>query len=191
MKKLVGWVLTLAVVAFAVAYFASPILAVKGLTEAARTGDEAELRRLVDFPALRDSLKDQARDVLNEEMRRRTGLHSDLVAGLGAALAPQIVGGAVEALVTPEAVSGMIINARSPGIPDPRPEGQLGRAARPEDPSEDVHQAWGYRNMDLFAVTLTHKDRPDRQLVLLLDRRGLFEWKLSGVEFSRVELEAE
>lgn len=184
MKRVLGWFLGLAIIVLTGTYAASPIFAAKALIKAAETGDQQTLERLVDFPALRDSLKSEARDIMAEEMRRRTGIGGDLVAGIGSALAPQIVEGAVDALVTPEAVTAMVADARTPGIPDPRPEGRLGRRP-PERGTDDIHQAWGYRNLDLFAVTLTRKDRPDRQLVLLMDRRGLFEWKLSGVEINR------
>ena len=48
-KLLTGGLIAL-IAAFLVAYFASPVLAVRGLTEAARSGDEAALRERVDFP---------------------------------------------------------------------------------------------------------------------------------------------
>lgn len=184
MKRVLSWAGGLAALVFVGAYAVSPILAAKALIKSARNGDQQTLERMVDFPALRDSLKSEARDIMAEEMRRRTGIGGDLVAGIGTMLAPQMVEGAVDALVTPEAVSALVADARTPGIPDPRPEGRLGRRA-PQRNADDIHQAWGYRNLDLFAVTLTRKDRPDRQLVLLMDRRGLFEWKLSGVEINR------
>ena len=184
MKLVLSWVVGLVFVALIGVYAASPIFAAKALIKAAEAGDQQALERMVDFPALRDSLKSEARDVMAEEVRRRAGIGGDLVAGIGTVLAPQIVEGAVDALVTPEAVTAMVADARTPGIPDPRPQGRLGRRA-PERNPDDIHQAWGYRNLDLFAVTLTRKDRPDRQLVLLMDRRGLFEWKLSGVEINR------
>ncbi|WP_262423303.1 DUF2939 domain-containing protein [Brevundimonas denitrificans] len=53
--------------AFLVAWFASPVFAVRSLINAARTGDEARLERLVDFPAVRDDLKAQ----LNAQLVRR------------------------------------------------------------------------------------------------------------------------
>ena len=56
--------------AFLVAYFASPVFAVRSLINAARTGDEARLERLVDFPAVRDDLMAQ----LNAQLVRRFGI---------------------------------------------------------------------------------------------------------------------
>jgi hypothetical protein len=47
---------------------------------------------------------------------------------------------------------------------------------------EDIHQAWGYRSLNAFAITLTDRDRPDDQLALILERRGLFDWKLAAVD---------
>jgi Protein of unknown function (DUF2939). len=184
MKRLFGWVIGLSLCALVAAYAVSPVLAARALTEAARNGDQQTLERLVDFPALRDSLKSEARDILAEEMRRRTGIGGDLVAGIGTTLAPQVVESTIDALITPEAVTALVADARTPGIPDPRPTGRFGRG-KPERNADDIHQSWGYRNLDLFAVTLTRKDRPERNVVLLMSRRGLFEWKLSGVEINR------
>ena len=36
--------------------------------------------------------------------------------------------------------------------------------------------------MNAFAITLTDRDRPDDQLALILERRGLFDWKLAAVD---------
>ena len=62
-------------------YFASPWLAMKGLSDAAQAGDTAELEQRVDFPALRASVSDQ----ISEATRRRQGQggvgHGRLTAG--------------------------------------------------------------------------------------------------------------
>ena len=50
-RKAVGRLAIAVVALFLVAYFASPLLTVRGLIDAAERGDEAKLDRLVDFPA--------------------------------------------------------------------------------------------------------------------------------------------
>ena len=47
---------------------------------------------------------------------------------------------------------------------------------------KDIHQSWGYRGFNQFAVTLTERSRPDDHLALILERRGLFTWKLAAVD---------
>jgi hypothetical protein len=97
--------------------------------------------------------------------------------GLGMMLAPMLLSGAVETLVTPEVVANMVVTAEAP---DP---------SRPSDPdpadkqdTDDIHQSWGYRSLNQFAVTLTDRDRPDDRLALIMVRYGLFDWKLAAVD---------
>ena len=54
--------------------------------------------------------------------------------------------------------------------------------AMDEADGDDIHQAWGYRSLNEFAVTLTDRDQPDDHLALILERRGLFDWKLAAVD---------
>lgn len=170
-----------AAVVFVGAYALSPVFAAKALIKAGQGGDEAALRRLVDFPAFRASLKDELNQALADEMRDRGGEAGDVLAGLGMLLAPALVSGAVDTLVTPEAIGQMVRSGEAPDPTDRTPE----KAKVAEDDGADLHQAWGYRNLDTFAVTLTRKDRPDRRLALVMTRRGLFDWKLTGVDFQR------
>lgn len=167
-----------AVAVFVGAYALSPVFAAQALVRAGRTGDAAALERLVDFPAFRASLKDELNQALADEMRDQAGEAGDVLAGLGMLLAPALVSGAVDALITPETVGEMVRTGRAPNPTD----GQAA-APSPNDGGDDIHQAWGYRSLDTFAVTLTRKDRPDRRLALVMSRRGLFDWKLTGVDF--------
>jgi hypothetical protein len=64
---------------FFAAYFASPLLAVRGLISAASAGDEAKLEQLVDFPAFRTSLKEELNAKLVEEMRADLGDRAAMV----------------------------------------------------------------------------------------------------------------
>ena len=98
--------------------------------------------------------------------------------GLGMILAPMLLSGAVDAVVTPEVVARMVTTAEAP---DPT------RRQPPEpndatDGGDDIHQSWGYRDLNHFAVTLTDRDHPDQRLALILERRGAFAWKLAAVD---------
>lgn len=174
-KKLVVGLAVAAVAAFAVAWAAAPVLAAQSLIRAARAGDTDRLEQLVDFPALRQSLKDELTTELAAHMRRNPD--ADRLGGLGMILAPMLLSGAVDAVVTPEVVAQMVTTAEAPDPTAPdRPEpGDAGDG-------DDIHQAWGYRSLDEFAVTLTDRDHPDQRLALILERRGLFAWKLAAVD---------
>jgi hypothetical protein len=166
---------------FVAAYFASPLLAVRGLISAAKAGDEARLEKFVDFPAFRTSLKAELNAKLVEQMRADLGDRGGGLSGLGMILAPTLISGAVDAFVTPQAVAAMV---RSGEVPSARSVAR-NRARLPDEPSSEVHQSYSYRGLNTFAVRLTREDRPDDYVDLLLDRRNVFGWKLAAIDLPR------
>lgn len=178
MKKLLIIGVAGAVVLFGIAWAAAPVLAAQALIRAAKAGDEQKIEALVDFPSLRESLKAELNTELMERMSRDPRVSESGLGGLGMMLAPMILSGAVDAVVTPQVVAQMVRTAEAP---DPT-------RRTPAEPTEDkveaddIHQAWGYRGLNEFAVTLTPRDQPDDHLALILERRGLFDWKLAAVD---------
>lgn len=174
-----GWVrglLILSAVVVVGAYLAMPILTVRALVRAAETGDEAALERLVDFPAFRESLKEQLTGRLMAEMREDERTDDSALAGLGMLFGPMLVDGAVDALVNPQAIAAMVETAEAPDPAD---------AVTPSGPaSEDgeIRKSYAYRDLNTFVLGLTDPERPDETLKLLLKRDGPFGWKLAGVE---------
>lgn len=170
-----------AVAAFVLAYAASPLLAARSLVQAAKTGNAQALERQVDFPAFRASLKDELSDRMVSEMRKDDRLGG--LSGLGMLLAPTLVSGAVDAFVTPQAISAMVQEGKAP-----KPDlAKVEPPVAPKTESRKVRQSWGYRDLDTFAVTLTRDDQPDEQVSLLMKRRNMFGWKLAGIDLSKPE----
>lgn len=176
-RKLITGVAVTAIAVVVVAWAAAPVMAGQALIRAAKAGDAPKLERLVDFPALRDSLKDELNDEVAARIRRDPRLADSGLGGIGMMLAPMILSGAVDTVVTPEVLSQMVATAEAP---DPT------RTSPPEPgdkaDKDDIHQSWGYRDLNHFAVTLTDRDHPDQHLALILERRGLFSWKLAAVD---------
>ncbi len=174
-----GWargLLILSAVAVVVAYLAMPILTVRALVRAAETGDEAALERLVDFSAFRESLKEQLTGRLMAEMREDEGTDDSALAGLGMLFGPMLVDGAVDMLVTPQAIAAMVETAEAP---DPT-DGVTPAEAEGED--AEIRKSYGYRDLNTFVLGLTDPQRPEETLNLLLKRDGPFGWTLAGVE---------
>ncbi len=178
MKPLVKGGLVLSVVAFIVAYFATPILTVNAIVAAAKAGDEAALERNVDFPAFRNSLKDELTARLMAEAQSDPRARNSAFGGLGMMFGPMLVSGAVDALVTPPTIAAMVRTAKTPDPTDvaTSPENAPTREDR------DIRQSYGYRDVNTFVLTLTDPEQPEAPLKLLLTRQGLFGWKLSGVD---------
>lgn len=177
-KKLLTSGVLAAALLLAAAWGLAPVFAGQALIRAAKAGDAAKLERLVDFPALRESLKDQLSLEVASRIGRDPRLTEKGLGGLGMMLAPMILDGAIDAVVTPEVVAQMVTTAEAPRPAGTPPEPENGD--RKGD--KDLHQSWGYRDLNHFAVTLTDREKPDQHLALILERRGLFRWQLAAVD---------
>ena len=177
-RKIVTGALIAAVVGLAVALFVSPFIAAQALVRAARTGDAAGLERQVDFPAFRTSLKSELNARAGLEIRDRAKGDRGLAA-LAMLLAPSLVEGAVDNFVTPQGVAALVRSGETP-----QPERPVPADDTPAAPKDKVRQSWAYRGLNRFAVTVTRDDKPDDELVLILERRGPFNWKLAGVDLT-------
>lgn len=173
------------VVAILAVAFVSPVIAAHALVRAAQEGDQAALEHLVDFPAFRQSLKDELSARMAAELRDRHGSDDSALNSLGMLLAPTLVSGAVDAFVTPSAVSAMVREARSPAA---TVEGQP-RADTPAD-ADRVKRSYGFRGLNTFAISLHREDRPEQRLDLLMERRGLYDWKLAAIDLTPVDPDA-
>lgn len=176
--------LAVALVAFVAAFLAMPMLTVRALIAAAKSGDEAALERLVDFPAFRDSAKTELTARLMGEMSDDPRSRDSALGGLGMMLAPMLVGGAVDALVTAPNVAAMV---RTAEMPDPMDTDTTPRAA--DEAVDDLRKGYGYRDLNTFVLTLTDPARPTGTLKLLLKRQGLFGWKLAGIDLPEARAE--
>jgi hypothetical protein len=170
-RKLITGLAVVGGIAFLGWFAATPYLAAKALGEAAERGDARALERLVDFPALRDSMKTEFNERLVGEMRARG--EDDPLGGLGAFLGPAIISGAVDALVTPQAVSLMVKSGETP---------EAGRDPAAADDRPEPKRTLGYRDLNTFAIGFHDVEREDRAVTLLMKRDGLFGWKLAAID---------
>lgn len=179
MRKIFNGLIGLVVLALLGWIVATPWLAAQDLAEAAERGDARALERRVDFPKLRESMKEELNARMAEEVRARSG--SDRLAGLGALFGPSLISGAVDALITPQAVSAMVQTGDAPKAP-----GRGDSRAEVEAKADAVVRSMGYRDLNTFAIRFRDAKNPDdRSVTLLMKRRGLVDWKLEAVELPR------
>lgn len=176
-RKLLTGAAVAVVAVLAVVFAVAPVFAGHAVIRAAKAGDARKLEQLVDFPALRTSLKEELNQELIARYRRDPRVVESGLGDLGLMLAPMILSGAVDTVVTPQVLAQMVTTAEAP---DPTRRAP----AEPSDAKDDrdIHQSWGYRGLNHFAVTLTDRDHPDQHLALILERRGPFTWKLAAVD---------
>jgi hypothetical protein len=173
MKKLLP-LLVVGAVAFGGWFYMTPYFAMKRLETAAKNGDTVALRELVDFPAVRQSLKDEAREAISGELGGRTG--SGALGSLGGILAGTVVDRVVDVAVQPEGIAAMTRGIR-PGTR--RADGDADRV----DPNVKIRRR--YESMDRYVVSFVDEDSGAPRLALVMKRDGLIEWRLSAVRLGR------
>ncbi|MDH7451687.1 DUF2939 domain-containing protein [Luteimonas composti] len=154
---------------------AGPYVTMHAIGKAVREENAAALARHVDFPRLRASLRDQAGDRLS----RSLGLdgQSGWIGALGAGVAQQLAGGAIDLMVTPYGLGALIegrkVWNRASGLPPARTE--EGARARPDPWRNAVRR---YESASRFTATVRTDD--GQPLVFVLTRDGL-RWRLSDI----------
>lgn len=174
--KLVGRLIVILVVLAGISFFAAPGVAFFGLRSAAETSDTAGLARLVDYVAVRQSLRPQldgnpaASAPAPSFMEDPIGAVRRQIEEATAPAAPD-----VDAYLTPAALAaltrgeGRYASQRlDGGLPSPDNTTTGGPMPRP------VY--WGMNR-----ARMSVSDEGGSETVFTFERRGLFEWKLVHV----------
>lgn len=193
MKKVV-----LVFVLVGIAWIAWPYYAVYDLVTAVQNGDQEALERRIDWPSLRQGLRDDfnsmfMRKLAADAQRKRDEPGAALGASLAALMGPAIIDRAIDAYVTPSGIAALIKNGR----PAPASQG-LSAPDRPTPttPSEAgdfkfdrVKYAFFSHSPTTFRIEVappvgaTTKDNS----VLLFKWDG--EWRLSRIFFPKDVME--
>jgi hypothetical protein len=176
--------------------YASPYLALDSLKRAADARDAQTVSEYVDYPALRESLKEQIGGLLTRRIEARAS--GNPLAAIGAMIGVALIGPLVDAYATPDGVAALLngmpprgdLNQRPPAPQDaganapatpapPAPAPATSTTAPPQPPQTTA----GYRGINEFAVTYQH-GVGDARYAAILRREGLFSWKLAAVDLN-------
>lgn len=172
MKKLL-----LGLVVLVLAYVvASPWITVYQMKQAADAQDGEQLSEYIDFPSVRQSLKDQ----LNARVLGEIDKDEDAnpMAALGASFAGMVVERMVDAYVTPAAITEMMKGdtpKEAPEKPRDLPPSEPG-----EEPEPLADARMGYADLNRFVIELEAKDAEDKPAKFVLRRRGM-GWQLTEI----------
>jgi hypothetical protein len=202
-KPLVIVLVVIAIVAVLGYGYASPYLALDRLKRAADARDAQTVSEYVDYPALRESLKEQVVGLLT----RRLHASGNPFAALGAMIGVALIGPMVDAYATPEGVAALLNGMPPRGNPNDRPPAP--QSAPPTQPVPATGSAQStpgaptpappatadtappqppqttasYRGINEFVVTYQH-GVGDTRYSAILRREGLFSWKLAAVDLN-------
>jgi hypothetical protein len=198
-KPVVVAIVALAIVAALGYGYASPYVALDRLKAAADARDAATLNEYVDYPALRASLKQQVGELLQ---RRIAAQHSSNPLLLfGAVIGAALIGPLVDAYATPDGVAALLNGMPPTGKPGEQPPQAVNSAPAPApanapagpgapaasgenaEPPPRPQTTAGYRSVGEFVVTWQRSANGERYAAVL-QRHGLFSWKLAAVELN-------
>jgi hypothetical protein len=173
-----GWIIAIgaALALFALAYGASPYVAVRGFVAAAKQGDAEKLRDSIDFPAVRADLKPQLTAAVTTRMERDPAMRGNPLAGLGAILMPSILDRMIDSVVTPDGIAALVR------------AGKVGHAETGSAPPHRVDYGFHYVALNRFDVTLRRQGAAGDPVDLVFERRGLFAWKLVRIALPQSSL---
>jgi hypothetical protein len=163
-------------------YLASPWMASSALAKAAKEGDKAKLEALVDFPAVKEGLKSQMNSVMMSAMQNDPDLVGNPFAGLAAMMVPTMVNNAVDMMVTPEGIAAMA-TARPTQKAAAEASVGAGKGLTPK-------LSQSYVTIDRFRSRAVQPENAKKYIDFVLERRGLFTWKLVKVDMSEAILKS-
>lgn len=155
-------------------YLASPYLAVASLRKAAKAGNAEAMRENVDFPSVRESLKDQLNDIASKKLLKKSNNPWEK---LGMTFAAALIGPMVDAYVTPENLARAINGEKVELKPGKTSESSLVSEA----PQPVTHMQYETKNRFVVDLTETEKNGSQKTTGFVFSREGFFGWKLSSL----------
>ena len=164
-----------AVIGVAVTAYASPYYALQQIKTALAERNAEALAEHVDFPALRASVKAQLETSMARSIEATAGSGNPLAA-LGQSIASAMLGKMVDTMVSPAGVVALVNkSAVSPQASD--------TADAPADGArKKADYSAGYAGVNTFVVRA--KDGNAQEGALVLQRHGVWGWKLSSIEIA-------
>jgi hypothetical protein len=108
MNKKIIWLVVGLMLVFIGYLYASPYLVLNSMKNAAQAGDSAKVSQYIDYPSVRQSLKEQ----INTHMLQEIGVNErGNLAGLGQMLASSLMDKMIDIVVTPEGMT-MLLQGR-------------------------------------------------------------------------------
>lgn len=150
----------------------SPYLTVYQMKSAAEKHDGGALSEFIEFPSVRQSLKDQLNAHLADEMAADSEMADNPFSAIGSALAGTLAEKMVDAYVTPAGITRLMAGSSLSSKGDTSSYGS--------NPLADATMS--YQTFDKFAVTV--KDDDGGNVAFILRRRGM-GWKLTDIIIPR------
>ena len=174
MKKITIAAAVAAIAIVATAYM-SPYYALRQIKTALAERDAEALAGHVDFPALRASVKAQLEASMARSIEATAGSGNPLAA-LGQSIASAMLGKMVDTMVSPAGVVALVNKSAV------SPQADANGDASADGAPKKAGYSAGYTGLNTFVVRA--KDGNAQDGALVLQRHGVWDWKLSAIEIA-------
>lgn len=154
---------------------AGPYIVVQQIRFAAEERDGEALSEHVEFPSVRQSIKDQVNAEFAKQMAEDPSMQDNPFAALGAAFAGVMVDKMVDAYITPAGITRLMAGEKPTQRSVPRGGEQPGQTER--RPLADATMA--YESLHKFVVKVKSEEGGEGKFILR--RQGLVGWKLTEI----------
>lgn len=158
---------------FAMYMAAGPYITIYQMRSAAEQRDGEALAEHIEFPSVRQSLKEQMNALVLGQITGGSGKKVDGAKVLGTALTVRLLEEAIDAWVTPSGIASLMTGEDPQG-----PEARSGQNIDDPQAKARSHSSMSYMSIDKFVVR--YDDEDGREVKLVLRRRGL-GWKMTEV----------
>ncbi len=162
-------------------YIASPYASTQSLANAIQEGDRKELRERIDFENIRSSLKEQLGAAMTMKIANDEEMKNNPFAAMGAALATQMVDGAVNNMITPSGLSAMIQSGKA----DSQDAGASNAKTQSDDNDVnwDAAKSMGFTGLTEFTIQINNDEHPETPIIMTMELNG-FGWKLTDIDMT-------
>ena len=187
-------IILVSVTALIVWLYSAPYRVLNAIRLAAEAGDSERLSELVDFGAVRESLREQVNSALAVSLAHSASSSSqdDPYAAAGAAfgvmLGQAVVDRLVETFVSPSAIAGLASGRRPSTPPFAGPGPSPTAEATFSCPSLEPKITSGYDSASRFSIHFGDRGSRD-DLVTLVLRRRWFSWRLTSIRLPALQSE--
>lgn len=154
--------------------YLTPHCAVRSLRAVAAAGDAAMLAERVDFPALRESLRQGVASQVSQEVGGGPG--GTILGIFGTSLAMALIGPMIDAAATPAGVLALMNGETPENGAEP---------AQPGPANEPPQTTIRYVDLNHFVLSVAKPDSANTPIDLVFRRDGLLSWKLVGLRLNR------
>ena len=166
-------------------YAASPWLTVNKLKQAFEKKDTRQIENIVDFPELREDLKEVAKATVMKNAAKE--LEGNPFAALGMMMANALIDPLIDSVISPAGLQALL----STGEMSVQPSDVLNennswssKESTTEEfkPSPDLSVKMNYTDLNEFKIELSNKKVIAEPISLFMEREGFADWKVTGID---------